>query len=573
MNETKRTFPRLLAVSGAVLAIAGCGGGSSTTPAPTPVVNAMSGTAAVGSPIAGGTVKVICAAGAANASTTTTASGTWQTSVTGQTLPCAVQVSGGTIKGAANPTALHAFTTGFNTVNITPLTDLLVANLAASATPAIWFTALGTSPAPLQSISQAQADAALVKLRAALGALPPLATVNPVTTAFTAAAGNISDDILSSLQLALTNLSLSYASLLSNAATSAFTAPTGLAAAVGTAYSSTVSGTPAVAISPAPTNVQVAVVSQSQLTVSWAVASGAASYNVYRSTSPSVQVIAANKVASATPATSYQDSALAASTAYYYKVTAVNSAGESIGSAEVSGTTSTAAAVVATISSYSPKSGPVGSTVTIIGTNLGLGFQPAPTVKFGTTNAGTPYTFVGQTSLTVTVPSGLTAGDQTITIGGLSGTPMTVGTYTVTAAGGGTENGVTFTPQFASISTIPNSTPITGIFSEALGGGTKQTYSNGFGFAYRINLGVEEFNLSFIGTAVSSLNNGGFTTAPGSCAVSANTFGAPLCSSFGITFNKAAGTVSFVNTPMGTGLFGSAPTVFTVNGSLTFPPF
>ena len=208
-------------VAALLLAIAGCGGGNSTTPAPAPVVNAMSGTAAVGSPIVGGTVKVVCAAGAANATATTNATGTWQTSVTGQTLPCAVQVSGGTINGAANPTAYHAFTPAFGTVNLTPLTDLLVANLAASATPATWFTALGTNPSPLLPLGQAQADEALVKLRAALGALAPLATVNPVTTAFTAAPGNISDDVLSALQLAIANLSLSYTTLLSNAAPTA----------------------------------------------------------------------------------------------------------------------------------------------------------------------------------------------------------------------------------------------------------------------------------------------------------------------------------------------------------------
>ena len=160
MNETKRTFPRLLAVSGAVLAIAGCGGGSSTTPAPTPVVNAMSGTAAVGSPIAGGTVKVICAAGAANASTTTTASGTWQTSVTGQTLPCAVQVSGGTIKGAANPTALHAFTTGFGTVNITSLTTELITRVLFTDGQRV---SAGT---PLVELQAREEDAGIIEARA-----------------------------------------------------------------------------------------------------------------------------------------------------------------------------------------------------------------------------------------------------------------------------------------------------------------------------------------------------------------------------------------------------------------------
>lgn len=344
MNQSIRTLRRIAATSAALLAIAGCGGGSNTTPAG--VAGTLTGVAAVGSPIVGGTVKIVCSAGPANANATTNSTGAWQTTVTGQTFPCAAQVSGGTIKGAANPTVYHALALDLGVVNITPLTDLLVANLSATSTPASWFTALGTSAAPLQSIGQAQADAALAKLRAALGALAPLATVNPVTASFTATPGNINDDILSSLQIALTNLSLSYTSLVSNAATGAFTPPAGLGAALATAYSTTPSGTPSVSVAPAPASVQVAVVSQNQLTVTWTAASGATSYNVYRSTAPAVQVIAGNKVSSANTATSYSDTGLTATTAYYYKVTAVNSAGESIGSAEVAGTTPAPAVAV-----------------------------------------------------------------------------------------------------------------------------------------------------------------------------------------------------------------------------------
>ena len=302
--------------------------------------------AAVGSPVVGGTVKIVCSAGPANANATTNSTGAWQTTVTGQTFPCAAQVSGGTIRGAANPTVYHALALDLGVVNITPLTDLLVANLSATGTPASWFTALGTSAAPLQSIGQAQVDAALAKLRTALGALAPLATVNPVTASFTATPGNIIDDILSSLQIALTKLSFSYTSLLSSAATGAFTPPAGLGGALATAYSTTPSGTPSVAVAPAPASVQVTVVSQNQLTVTWAAASGATSYNVYRSTAPAVQVIASNRVSSANTATSYPDTGLTATTAYYYKVTAVNSAGESIGSAEVAGTTPAPAVAV-----------------------------------------------------------------------------------------------------------------------------------------------------------------------------------------------------------------------------------
>lgn len=93
----------------------------------------------------------------------------------------------------------------------------------------------------------------------------------------------------------------------------------------------------------------------------------------------------------------------------------------------------TGGATTPTVTGFSPTTGAVGSTVTITGTNLGLGFQPAPIVKFGATDA-TALTLTGQTSLTVTIPAGLAAGGHTITIGGATGTPITVGTYTVTQA-------------------------------------------------------------------------------------------------------------------------------------------
>ncbi|MDD4911748.1 MAG: fibronectin type III domain-containing protein [Sideroxydans sp.] len=87
------------------------------------------------------------------------------------------------------------------------------------------------------------------------------------------------------------------------------------------------------------------------------------------------------------------------------------------------------------ITGFNPTTGAVGTSVTVTGTNLVSGFPPAPAFKFGTTNAGGPYTNVSNTSITFTVPAGLAAGTHTITVGGTSGTPVTVGTFTVTTPG------------------------------------------------------------------------------------------------------------------------------------------
>ena len=61
--------------------ISGCGGGNNSGSAATPSAatpSVLSGTAAVGAPIVGGTIAVTCAAGGALPTTTTSATGAWQ---------------------------------------------------------------------------------------------------------------------------------------------------------------------------------------------------------------------------------------------------------------------------------------------------------------------------------------------------------------------------------------------------------------------------------------------------------------------------------------------------------------
>jgi hypothetical protein len=98
-----------------------------------------------------------------------------------------------------------------------------------------------------------------------------------------------------------------------------------------------------------PTGVSVAVISSSALTVSWAassdtsgtVQSGVAGYRVYRSTS-SGGTYSLISGASLVTGTSYPDTGLSASTAYWYKVSAVDAAGNaSAQSSAATGTTLT----------------------------------------------------------------------------------------------------------------------------------------------------------------------------------------------------------------------------------------
>lgn len=73
-----------------------------------------------------------------------------------------------------------------------------------------------------------------------------------------------------------------------------------------------------------------------QVTISWSAVSGATSYNIYWGTAPGVTTAATKITAAGNP---YVQTGLAASTTYYYIVTAVNAAGQSAASAQVSAAT------------------------------------------------------------------------------------------------------------------------------------------------------------------------------------------------------------------------------------------
>jgi hypothetical protein len=246
IDKTTHAVRHLTLVLLAGFALVSCGGGGGGGGgSSTPDASVLSGVAAVGTPIVNGIINVVCAAGSALTPTTTGSTGAWQITLSGQTLPCTVQVSGGTINGTVNTTPYHSIATAAGTVNVTPLTDLIVANLAGTATPSTWFAGLRNTPTPLAAIGQAQVTAALAKLSTALSGLTPLSSNNPITTAFTPTADNVSDKMLIALATAMTNTGITYPALLSNASVTAFTAPvSGFSTALASAYTGTVKAAP-----------------------------------------------------------------------------------------------------------------------------------------------------------------------------------------------------------------------------------------------------------------------------------------------------------------------------------------
>jgi hypothetical protein len=123
------------------------------------------------------------------------------------------------------------------------------------------------------------------------------------------------------------------------------TASYGGAAGYTTSASSAVNVTVAAAPPSAPSNLAATAASSSQINLTWtASASSGVTYNVYASTTSGFAPSSGNRIASGIATTSYSHSGLAASTAWYYRVTAQNANGESAGSNQANATTQAAGA-------------------------------------------------------------------------------------------------------------------------------------------------------------------------------------------------------------------------------------
>jgi hypothetical protein len=173
------------------LLLAGCGGGSNRRS------ELMSGTVAVGEPLAGATVRMRCADGS-EYTTTSTGVGTWQIVVTTHLLPCALQASGGSAHGLPNATSYHSVALAFGVTNITPLTDLVTARLLG-ADPQTWF-----ARPDFARVNARNVQTALLNVSTGLGLSATLGQLNPLTEPFGADAfAYVLDRVLDAMRSAL----------------------------------------------------------------------------------------------------------------------------------------------------------------------------------------------------------------------------------------------------------------------------------------------------------------------------------------------------------------------------------
>lgn len=204
MSHSMRLHRIGMLLLGSTLLLAGCGDDAATT-ASSSTTTRISGTAATGAPIVGGTVVLTCAGGA-TANDTSDAQGRWSVTLAKASLPCAVQVTGGTVGGVANTQDLFSFTIGNGdtiTTNLTPLTTLALAKAWGTAFDATDFAGLDDTTLDTLSNALAAAIDALVADLQAKGFILPGGDFNPFSRRFSPEAGNAYDDLLEDLKSAL----------------------------------------------------------------------------------------------------------------------------------------------------------------------------------------------------------------------------------------------------------------------------------------------------------------------------------------------------------------------------------
>lgn len=199
-------IPSLTLLTSAVaLLVAGCGGGSDTpvaTPAPPPpAALSVQGTAATGLAMANAAVDVKCASGTGTA--TTGADGRYMVTITSGSLPCVLKVTPTT--GTPLHSAIGGTGTGTVTVNVTPLTELIVAK-AAGGSPADLFASFDANAQGLVSAQNLQT--AVQSVATALQGVVDLTGIDPIKDPLVAATasgatGNALDQKLDALQAAL----------------------------------------------------------------------------------------------------------------------------------------------------------------------------------------------------------------------------------------------------------------------------------------------------------------------------------------------------------------------------------
>ncbi|MEO7150578.1 MAG: hypothetical protein ABIX46_02530 [Burkholderiaceae bacterium] len=169
---------RWLAGAVSTFGLVACGGGSSESASSVgmPGVLTIAGSALKGAALAGATVTAKCAVGSGSA--LTAADGSYTLTLVGASLPCALKVVGteGSVFHSVLPGTADR---GSYVVNLTPLTELLVAKVGGTM-PETYFAGFGAASAVPESAVSEGND----YLKVALEGVTDLTGVNAVSDTF-----------------------------------------------------------------------------------------------------------------------------------------------------------------------------------------------------------------------------------------------------------------------------------------------------------------------------------------------------------------------------------------------------
>ena len=232
-----------IAIGTAALVLSACGGGGDSAPQQNnpPQSQTISGVAATGAALPCATVNITCASGSGKATTGT--DGSYAAPVSGASLPCVV-----TATSSDSKTVLHSLIAGSGaigssaTANVTPLTELLLAQLAGQD-PAKYVAGFSsTTTVTASAVSAAQA--ALIKVLQGAG-FDASSISDFLGGTISAGSGQGYDGVLDKLQSTLTSAGVTLTDLSTAVASTSGSSSGAAGSTVGTVLAPANSACPA----------------------------------------------------------------------------------------------------------------------------------------------------------------------------------------------------------------------------------------------------------------------------------------------------------------------------------------
>ena len=314
-----RTFSAIAALSLVTMALmlGGCGGSDGTLSS-----EVVTGTAAVGAPLAGQVSLRDSSIPTREKTAILAADGSFAFDVAGMTAPFVMQARG---SAGGKQYKLHSYAEGTGIANVNPLSDVIVACAAEVDEPSDAYEKDDSDKRrKIRANFARTVETVLSKLQ------PLLARYgahhkNPITSRFIANHLEL-DEMFDNVKITAAKGTISiinektgaviYSGMISDIANGNF-------------YPDNVPPAPAAPSAPATLT---AVGGTGEVTLAWESVSDATSYNVYYATSSEVSAANGMKIAAST--NNYVHTGLTAGTTYYYVVTSVNSTGESAASTQ-----------------------------------------------------------------------------------------------------------------------------------------------------------------------------------------------------------------------------------------------